>query len=91
MERLDSSDQVEKEELICVRCNKQMECENYIEGSLAMCTSLAQVIGYDKAAHIAHLAFTSGKTIREIALEEKILSKNELNWLLNPKNMIKTE
>ncbi len=37
MERLDSSDQVEIEELICVRCNKQMECENYIEGIGQLC------------------------------------------------------
>ena len=70
--------------------NKEV-CENYIEGSLAMCTSLAPVIGYDKAAHIAHLAFNSGKTVREVALEEKVLSKKELDKLLNPKNMIKTE
>ena len=70
--------------------NKKV-CENYIEGSLAMCTSLAPVIGYDKAAHLAHLAFTSGKTVREVAIEEKVLSKKELDKLLNPKNMIKTE
>jgi len=66
-------------------------CENYIEGSLAMCTSLVPVIGYDKAAHIAHIAFNSGKTVREIALEEKVLSKEDLDKLLNPVNMIKTE
>jgi len=66
-------------------------CNNYIEGSLAMCTSLAPVIGYDRAAHIAHLAFASGKTIREIVLEKNILSETELEKLLDPENMIKTE
>ncbi len=66
-------------------------CENYIEGSLAMCTSLAPVIGYDKAAHLAHIAFNSGKTVREVALEEQVLSKEDLDNLLDPKNMIKTE
>ena len=66
-------------------------CENYIEGSLAMCTSLAPVIGYDKAAHLAHIAFNSGKTVREVALEEQVLSKEDLDKLLDPKNMIKTE
>ena len=76
--------------IIGLSANKEV-CENYIEGSLAMCTSLAPVIGYDKAAHIAHLAFNSGKTVREVALEEKVLSKKELDKLLNPKNMIKTE
>ena len=56
----------------------QKVCENYIEGSLAMCTSLAPVIGYDNAARIAHLAFESGKTVREIAVEENILSNRNV-------------
>ena len=64
------------------------KCSGYIEGSLAMCTSLAPVIGYDKAAQIAHKAFESGKTIREIATEEKVLDKEQLDRLLDPKMMI---
>lgn len=65
----------------------EKKCSNYIEGSLAMCTSLAPVIGYDKAASLAHLAFESGKTVREIAIEEKVLSIKELDKLLDPKSM----
>ena len=63
------------------------KCRNYIEGSLAMCTSLAPVIGYDKAAGIAHKAFKTGKTVREIAIEDNILSEDELNKLLDPRSM----
>ena len=59
-------------------------CANYIEGSLAMCTSLAPVIGYDKAAHLAHVAYETGKTIREVAMEENILPEDDLNKLLDP-------
>ena len=80
-----------REKLIEGLSANEKVCENYIEGSLAMCTSLAPVIGYDKAAHLAHLAFDSGKTVREVALEEQVLSKNKLEKLLDPKNMIKTE
>ena len=80
-----------REKLVMDLSANKKVCENYIEGSLAMCTSLAPIIGYDKAAHIAHLAFKSGKTVREIALEEKVLSKKQLDKLLDPKNMIKTE
>ena len=64
-------------------------CSDYIEGSLAMCTSLAPVIGYDKAAHIAHLAHETGKTVREIAMEQNVLPESELNILLDPKMMTK--
>ena len=64
-------------------------CASYIKGSLAMCTSLVPIIGYDRAAEIAHKAHESGKTVQEIALEEKVLDKDELDKLLDPVNMIK--
>jgi fumarate hydratase class II len=62
-------------------------CADYIEGSLAMCTSLAPVIGYDKAAHLAHVAYETGKTVREVAMEENVLLEDELNRLLDPWSM----
>ena len=71
-----------------LKANEQ-KCFGYIEGSLAMCTSLAPVIGYDKAAAIAYKAYESGKTVREIALEEKVLAPETLAELLNPESMTK--
>jgi fumarate hydratase class II len=71
-----------------LKANEQ-KCFGYIEGSLAMCTSLAPVIGYDKAAAIAHKAYESGKTVREIALEEKVLTPEALAKLMNPESMTK--
>ena len=64
------------------------KCEGYIEDSLAMCTSLAPIIGYDKAAFIAKKAFKKGKSIRQICLEDNILPKSKLDEVLNPFNMI---
>jgi fumarate hydratase class II len=58
-----------------------------VEKSLALCTALAPVIGYDKAANLAHLAYESGKTVREVALELDILPKEELELLLNAEEM----
>ena len=52
-----------------------------------MCTSLAPVIGYDKAAHLAHIAYETGKTVREVAMEENVLPEDELNRLLDPRSM----
>ena len=37
MERLDSPDQVEENDLICVMCNKEMQCSNYIEDIGQLC------------------------------------------------------
>jgi fumarate hydratase class II len=62
-------------------------CEDMIEKSLAMCTSLAPVIGYDSAAKIAKEAYEKGKTVRQVALENKVLPADKLNELLDPWSM----
>lgn len=60
-----------------IRANRQT-CAASVEKSLAMATYLVPHIGYDKAADIAKKAYETGKTIAEIAREEKILSEKEL-------------
>jgi fumarate hydratase class II len=60
------------------------KCEANIERSLAMCTALAPVIGYDKAAKIAKLAYDTGRMVREVALEISGLDKTRLDELLDP-------
>ena len=84
------SDTFNKKLLIGLRANEEI-CNGYIEGSLAMCTSLVPAIGYDKAAEIAYKAYKQNKTVREITLEENILSKEEIDKLLDHKNMIKSK
>jgi fumarate hydratase, class II len=64
-----------------VRANSE-KCESNIEKSLAMATYLVPEIGYDQAAALAKKAFESGKTVREVVLEEDILSKDILERLL---------
>ena len=54
-----------------------------------MCTSLAPIIGYDCAAEIAHKAYKSGKTVREIAIAENVLDIKELDKILDPEAMTK--
>ncbi len=58
-------------------------CEGNIENSLAMCTVLAPVIGYDQAAKIAKTAYDTGRTIRQVALEMSGLDKAKLDQLLD--------
>jgi fumarate hydratase class II len=65
----------------------RQRCEGLIEESLAMCTALAPVIGYDAAAAIAKRAHETGKTVREIALAEEVLPEAELSRLLDPRPM----
>lgn len=60
------------------------KCQADIERSLAMCTPLATVIGYDKAAKIAKVAFETNRTVREVAREMSGLPEAKLNELLDP-------
>ena len=62
-------------------------CAALVERSLAMCTSLAPVIGYDKAAAIAKQAHKEGRTVREVALEVSGLDPKHLDALLDPRSM----
>lgn len=67
----------------------EKRCGEIIEQSLAMCTSLAPIIGYDNAAAIAKEAYASGSTVREIAREKGVLSDEELDRVLDPLSMTK--
>jgi fumarate hydratase class II len=69
----------------CVRgitANRE-KCHAYLEQSLALCTGLVPVIGYDKSAAIAKEAYAEGKTVREIALKHQVMPDEELNQLLD--------
>jgi fumarate hydratase class II len=60
-----------------------------IEQSLALCTALAPVIGYDAAAAIAKESYATGKTVREIARARRVLPDDQLDRLLDPLRMTK--
>src|SRR5439155_12781995 len=62
-------------------------CESNLERSLAMCTALAPVIGYDQAARIAKAAYESGRTVREVAKEMSGLDEAKISQLLDPASM----
>jgi fumarate hydratase class II len=62
-------------------------CEASVEQSLSMVTSLNPLIGYEKAAKIAKDAFASGKTIRELCIQEKLLAEDVLKAALDPMSM----
>ena len=59
-------------------------CQELVELSMAMVTSLAPKIGYDRAAEIAKESAKTGKTVRQICLEKKVLPEAELNAALDP-------
>jgi fumarate hydratase class II len=58
-------------------------CAEFIERSLALATGLVPRLGYDRAAAVAKAAYDSGKTVRAVLTEEKILTPAEIDNLLD--------
>lgn len=69
-----------------IKANEE-RCKSLIEESLAMCTALAPEIGYEAAAKLAKEAYKSGKTVRQVADEQKVLPEKRLAALLDPWRM----
>jgi fumarate hydratase class II len=72
-----------------IKANEE-RCKSLIEESLAMCTALAPEIGYEAAAKLAKDAHKSGKTVRQLAKEQKVLPDKRLAELLDPWRMTET-
>jgi fumarate hydratase class II len=78
--------------LFASRCIEGLEpneerCAELVEQSLAMVTALNPRIGYDAAAAIAKESVKSGKTVRALCLEKKVLPPDELARLLDARRM----
>jgi fumarate hydratase class II len=69
--------------VIGIEANEK-RCRELVELSMAMVTSLAPLIGYDRAAEIAKESAKTGKTVREICLERKVLPPVALARALDP-------
>jgi fumarate hydratase class II len=64
-------------------------CRAGVEKSLAMATGLNPYVGYQQAAALAKEAFATGKTIRDLCREKKILPEDQLEKALDPWSMTK--
>ena len=64
-------------------------CRRYVHDSIGVVTALNPVIGYKNSTKIAKEALATGKGVYELVLEHNILSKEDLDTILKPENMIK--
>ncbi len=69
-----------------IRANRKV-CERYAYLSPSIATALNPVIGYSRAAEIVKKSLATGKTIPEVCLEDKVLTEQELNKILDPHRM----
>jgi fumarate hydratase class II len=64
-------------------------CNELVEYSMAMVTSLVPLIGYDRSAEIAKESAKTGRTVRELCREKQVLPEAELAKALDPAEMTK--
>ena len=62
-------------------------CADYAEGSLALVTALNTHIGYLNAAAIAKESLETGRSLRQLVLERKLMDEATLNEVLDLKKM----
>jgi fumarate hydratase class II len=65
------------------------QIKRFVDRSLMLVTALSPVIGYDKASQTAHYALDHDLTLKEAALELKMVSAEEFDRIVDPKKMVK--
>lgn len=63
-------------------------CKNFVLNSVGIVTALNPYIGYENSASIAKECLNTGKSVYDITLERGLLSKEQLDEIFKPQNMI---
>ena len=70
-----------------IKANRD-RCRQYVENSIGLVTALNPVLGYEKSVAVAKEALQSGRSVYELTLEKGWLTREELDDLLRPENMM---
>ena len=62
--------------------------DNHLKNSLMLVTALNNHIGYDNAAKIAKKAYKENLTLKEAAIDLKLINEKDFDKLIQPKKMI---
>jgi len=65
----------------------EARCRAYFESSVGLATILNSSLGYAKAAQVAKEAAATGKSLRELILEKKLMTEEDLARALDPKRV----
>ena len=64
-------------------------CRKLVHNSIGIVTALNPYIGYEHSTNIAKKAMETGGSVYDLVLEEGILTKEDLDTILDPKNMVR--
>lgn len=71
-----------------ITANKE-HCKHLVEHSIGIVTALKPYIGYANCTEVAKEALATGGSVYQLVLDKKLLSKKDLDKILDPKNMTK--
>ncbi len=64
-------------------------CKHMVEHSIGIVTALKPFIGYSKSTEIAKEALETGGSVYQLVVEKGLLTKEQLDTIMDPKHMIK--
>lgn len=64
-------------------------CRSTVENSIGIVTALKPFIGYANCTEVAQEALKTGESVYQLVLDKKLLTKEELDKILDPKQMIR--
>ncbi len=70
-----------------ITANKE-HCHDLVINSIGLVTALNPTIGYENSTAVAKEALDTKRSVYDIVLEKKLLTKEELDELIRPENMI---
>ena len=65
----------------------ETRCRYLVENSVGIITAICPHVGYQPAADIAKKALNTGESVRNLILQEGLLTEEQLDEILNPVNM----
>ncbi|MFZ5627232.1 MAG: aspartate ammonia-lyase [Bacillota bacterium] len=79
--------QVFRDKCIAGITANEERCRQLVENSVGIITAINPHLGYEVASRLAREAINSGRPVRELILEQGLLTEEELEAILNPYEM----
>jgi aspartate ammonia-lyase len=66
---------------------REDQCRRHVEGATAAATALVDELGYTRASKLSNDALAQGRTLREVAIEQGLLSPERFDALVAPEKV----
>jgi aspartate ammonia-lyase len=75
--------------IVGITANEEV-CKGYVANSIGIVTALNPLLGYEACSSLAKTALADNRSVYDLVLERKLMTKEELDEALKPENMLKS-